>query len=330
MKNRAEKAKKAGKTIGIVLALVAAGFLITTLVTWGTHQSTQTYTYNASNYQWSFSVKSEQISIVYTDNVSAPVVNVQIDFDYSGGILGDDNPNGIYDIVFDMNAGIFSLTKKLVYPVLFIIDRTVVTVTLREDITYDLTLRASSGAVKINIPENVTLNGLDMVASSGVARVTATKTNFTNGLSVNADSGNVVMSLVNCDFGGDITGDVDSGFSKVSITNAAYTNDINLILSADSGDIDLDIIQLTDPGANVSASMVASSGTISIDFQLEDSYAGATFNSGVDSGDVFYPSPIGFTRVFNVLSSTNYPSGIDYNFVCAIGSGTIIVDAELV
>ncbi len=279
-----QKARKAFVSAVLVLALVGAVFSVVTVITWGSYKGNATYSYDpavpSTSDTWSFSVDVADLDVKYTSNVSAPEVQVDVQYDFAGGFLAGKAPADLFSITWDNSSGIkvFSLNSKnwWSFPMF---QNNLVTVTLKSGINYSITLSTSTGFGQVAVPDNENLTSLSITTSTGAAKAvlgenvsvsgpvtlhaSTGSASFTMGdgstigglLDVSASTGAASITTLNGELAGGVSLDSSTGSANLTLDGTTLGNDILVDTSTGGAFVSLTNITLTmDIDLNVSVS----------------------------------------------------------------------------
>ncbi|MFX0098934.1 MAG: hypothetical protein ACFFCS_05085 [Candidatus Hodarchaeota archaeon] len=359
-----KKKSKAGRVVATVILLLivisSGGFAFLVLVTWDNLAGQGSYVHpgpGSTESAWIFEVETaEMVNLTFTSNLSAPEVSIDIDYDVSGAFLKGQTIADYYNETFDNASAVkkFSLERKNNWNFM-VFDRTVVTITLREDVNYSLTVWIVTGSINLEIPDNQTLDKLNVSSVTGSLSLTignnvsisgSTDFNTVTG-SVNADIGNVnfaegidirvVTGSVNADLidsiiGGNSNVVTTTGSLDISLANVTYTQDVSLNFETVTGSVDLDIVQLVDIGANITSVVDVVTGSIGVNYQGNSTLngTGVYFVGDTTTGSVNYDNQGGFTQAGPMFFSTGYSSGNYYDFDLDTVTGSVDVEGLMV
>jgi len=205
-----------------------------------------------------------------------------------------------------------------------------IVVTLRTDITYALDVMTTTGNIKVNIPENVTVDDLFLTTTTGNSALYANNATLTKGLSSAITTGNQIINLTNCVIASDISHIGTTGNVNVNLYNLEYSIDVVVDLETTTGNINFNIYQYKAMGANVTGYITATTGNINIAYVDTIASVGAGFNGAATTGNVNYINSGGFTESgINDFESTDYSSTFNtYTFDVETTTGNINVDGQ--
>lgn len=233
----------------------------------------------------------------------------------------------------------------------------IITVTLRTDVIYDIDATTATGAIEMVIPDEVILNDTSLTSSTGSVKLTtlgnnefqgkvglqtstgsvdlfAKNTNFTHGFEAITSTGSLLLNYTNCIMGNDLTGVVSTGKIIFKSYNMYYSKDIDLKLETSTGNIDAEIYQDINMGANVTGSMKTSTGSIDVLYKDSIANTGVKFTSSIGVGSINY-TPHATMEITgglgSIYSSLNYGiATYKYTFALTTSTGSVDVDVQSV
>ena len=135
-------------------------------------------------------------------------------------------------------------------------------VTLKADIVYDINLTVLEGNAEISVPFGVSVNNI----------------------TVSSITGNIMLDFNHGIIGGTITGNTTNGNIILNVNDEVYFRDSAWVLTVGTGDINLEIYQYRDMGANVTCSAETTNGNIFIFYKDRNPNVGAIIET---YGDVY-------------------------------------------
>ena len=232
-----------------------------------------------------------------------------------------------------------------------------ITVTLRTDVIYDIVATTATGAIEMSVPDEVILNDTSLTSSTGSVKLTtfgnnefqgnvglqtstgsvdhfAKNTNFTHGFEAITSTGSLLLNFTNCFMGEDLTGIVSTGNVIFKSYNMYYFKDIDLNLQTSTGNIDAEIYQYINMGANVTGSMKSSTGSIDVLYRDSLANTGVKFTSSIGVGSINY-IPHATMEITgglgSIYSSFNYGiATYKYTFAFTTSTGSVDVDGQSV
>ncbi len=344
--------------IFLIITIVGSGiFGVVTMMNWGLSEGSADYYYeNASPSSVEalrFNVGTSDIIINYTTSPSAPVAEIHLDYYVAGGFVNDKAFDEIYYLNWDNTSGVKSFFLYIKpFAGWVMIQNTNIYVTLRSDVTYEITVEVSTGDIILNIPDDaivdkVALTGstgsIEMNAGSNVAfqdTLTATTSTgdvgiiaedstFSSDIFATTSTGNVDFNFNNCTFNGDFNVLLSTGHFSLDLYNPQYQSDQIWDISTSTGSINIDIYQYLPMLNDITADFQTSTGDISIDYNGNDTVVGARFVSSISTGNYYYDNLGGFLKSNSLFESLGYDSALSkYTFTLGVSTGNIYVAGE--
>lgn len=230
-----------------------------------------------------------------------------------------------------------------------------ITVTLRTDVIFDIGATTDIGAIEMSIPDEVNLNGTSLTSSTGTVKLNtlgnnefqgkvglqtstgsvdllAKNTKFNHGFEAFTSTGSLLLNFTDCSMGDDLTGIVSTGSVTFKSYKMVYDKDINLKLETSTGNIDAEIYQYINMGANITGSMKSSTGSIEVLYRDSLANTGVKFTSSIGTGTINYidHATMEITGgLGSIYSSINYEiATYKYTFTLATSTGSIDVDGQ--
>jgi len=238
------------------------------------------------------------------------------------------------DILYSIDGDVS--TGKLLFS---IPDNTTLSTVLLGGSTGDITLGIGNGTV---FQENFTIG-----VSTGSIEIYGNDVEFQEKFITTASTGDIHVAGHDFRFKDDLYADVSTGSITFIFTNPQFGDRVELYAS--TGDIYVNLIepeynvaestwigdistgsftmmitQSTPMGTNVTATIGASTGDISIDVNLESSI-GARFLSSVSTGSYSYSNAGGFETLGSVFQTITFPRTSNYYFTLDVTTGDIDV-----
>ncbi len=352
----------------VAVCVVAAGttFGILVFTTWGEIDYENTYYYEPSSPSSieRININSDIGSILINYNQTPTDYYAKIDLKINiEGILvkGSSFSDFFYPISWENESSpetTFTLDAKATTWFIFGIFRQVqINLTLRTDVVYDLHMLTSTGAISMNVPENVIVNNtilgtstgsvflnvskntsfqgdIGLSTSTGPVKFYAREVNFTHDLITYTSTGNIVLNFSRCSIGGHLRGTVSTGYISFNSYNMKYEEGYNWKLESSTGNIGVNIIQYTEMGATITGSVQTSTGNINIYYKDNLASIGAKFTCSTSTGLKNY-TPIGSGGFSEsgvepkTITSNDYDTAINkYTFTATTSTGNINVHAE--
>ena len=227
-----------------------------------------------------------------------------------------------------------------------------ITVTLRTDVVYDLYASSATGAIEMNIPQNVVLNRtilhsstgslymktsnnvtfngqVSLKSSTGASRIYASGTEFKGGYHQESSTGAIILNFTNCIMGDDIKGIASTGSITFKSYNMEYTKNLNFNLESSTGSINVNIYHYTNMNANITSTIESSTGSVHIIYRDSIADIGVRFSSSSSTGSISYTSDPTMEELGYVYQSLNYGMALQkYTFTLTTSTGSISVDGE--
>jgi hypothetical protein len=361
--------KKVHKTVLFVVAacLVTAGtaFGVLVFTTWGAIDYENTYYYNpgapSSVERINLNCDIGSLLIKYNTTPTDYYAQVDLDIHLEGILVKDSSFSDFFYIpVWDNVSSpiTFTLDAKATTWFYFGLLRQVkINLTLRTDVVYDINTQASTGALSMIVPEDVTLNNTylasstgrislnaannvvfqsDVILSSSTGSISlyANHVNFSKDLKVYSSTGSQYFNVSNCLIGEDFVCISSTGSIDFNSYNMKYTDGNLWYFESSTGDIDVTILQYTSIGSNVTGSILTSTGSIDIYYRDNSASLGASFYCSTSTGTNSY-NPVGvggFTQSGENpkdITSDDYASANNrYTLTLTSSTGSINVAAE--
>jgi hypothetical protein len=113
------------------------------------------------------------------------------------------------------------------------------TVTLRTDVTYKLTATSATGEIQVTIPNQVSVDDIDITSSTGEISLNANEVAFTKGFSTESSTGSHTIGLTNCAIGGDFAIVASTGSTSLNAIGVTFGNGLSSITSTGRNVVDL-------------------------------------------------------------------------------------------
>lgn len=337
------------------------GILVTT--SWGEFEYSDTYLFKPISpspvEKVSINGNAGNIIINYNTTPTDYYVKLDLRIRISGGFIkGKSFKDFFKRIIYNNTPKVNSVTEvdfeldKTPVNSLFLISQSItIDVTLRTDVIYDIDTLSSTGSVSLNIPDNivihksilktstgsvslladknVTFNGyVEMSTKTGSIILFAKNTNFTQGLTTSTKTGLLTLNFTKCIIGNDIGGVVTTGNITLKSYNMEYSQNCSWAFETSTGSINAEIYQYDNMGANVSGSLLVSTGNIDVIYKDNKSNIGASFLGTWSTGSYVRTSSGGFTATnSNPFFSLDYATAINiFTLNLTISTGSIEVD----
>lgn len=343
------------KIVLIIAAVIvvsgASIFGIIVAVNWGRFEYSDTYYYQGAPPPIeSLSLNSDigAINIKYNTTPTNYIVKIDLDIRIEGGFVAGKSFSDFFENIIWVNDSspiTFGLDKKpttgFIFPLIYNI---IINVTLRTDIIYDTTAFTSTGAVNMDVPDNIIVNNtilgtstgsihinaaenttfqgnLGMTTSTGSVALYAKQTNFTHGLTAFTSTGSLVLNFTDCIIGDNLIGTVSTGSITINSYNMEYIKNSHWDFETSTGSIDINVYQYIEMGANITGSLESSTGSIDLYYIDNLDSVGAKFTGSTSTGAVTYSS-IG-TGGFNVIGSLTSKTITSINYDIALYTYTL-------
>lgn len=201
-----------------------------------------------------------------------------------------------------------------------------INLTLRTDLLYDLYLDVYHS--EINIDEDLSINELIIDTYSGDIELNINETDI-NQISINIPQSRVfTLELNQCNISNIINITSTTADIRLNSFNSKCSNDIEWFVTSINGNIDTKIYQSEEIGANISASILSSSGNINIEYFDSLSTIGALFNASKYMAS-FQTSNLGGFEMdgVNIFKSTDFTSA-KYIFMFDLICSEITVEGQ--
>ncbi|MFX1592565.1 MAG: hypothetical protein ACFFCL_07725 [Promethearchaeota archaeon] len=319
------------KTTIVILILVIFGFsLIITIPIF-------IISYNLSNY----GIIDENLTFMYVPsspstvnelNINIDIGNVEIryiypPFDYYAKVEVDIEMMGkgiveksyldFFDVSWENESSFVNfnlLLKSDINPIeiLPLIKNITIIIELNAEIIYDLRIDIDQGNFEISVPWGATISNL----------------------LVNITYGNILYYLNQCTIEGNITGSTQKGILELKTSDAQYNRNSIWTLSTHDGNMDIEIKQYKDMGANITGKASSSnSGIFRLIYEDNKTSIGAMF---ILQPPPDWVSPVDYPGFYTdfftervVLTSYDFPAENFYNLsLSIIGSGYFDIDIK--
>ena len=310
---------KKGILIIIATGIISLSFIISTIpIQFISHQLS---TYDTINEELNFPYSPSSPSSIETLELNVDVGNVEIVYvsppvnyhakiDVSIEMSGQNIPGKSYldyfNIVWQDSSSQANFTFELLSESWF--DRSIwstknvnIVVNIRKDIVFDIIATVNEGDIRVTVPW----------ASS-----------FKN-LLVKVTNGDIFYDFKYCTIEGNIIGIINTGNLTLETYNVQYTLNNILNLSTQYGDIDIEITQEIEMGANITGSVALPAGDLKLIYKDDNSNIGALFKF-LGTG-LFFPATEGFKEELidndYLCRSIDYPAKHNYDLFFNCGGG---------
>jgi len=328
--------------IGAIVGGTALGFVITGFATSGSIDDSFTFYHTSGSpspvEQLSLNADIGNFDIRYNTSSTPYLAKVEVSIKISGLFMAGKT----YTNFFTVNTSWFQNTTT---PTSFDLEakpgvwfdpsywfksyNITIVVTLRDDITYALDVMTTTGNIKVNIPENVTVDDLLLTTTTGNSALYGNGANLTKGISSATTTGNYIINLTNCIIEDDISHLGTTGNVNVNLYNLEYSTDVAFNLQTTTGNINFNIYQYKAMGANITGFIDVTTGNININYIDNIASIGARFVSTVTTGNINYINSGGFEELGTIFRTLNYNSALyKYTFDLDTTTGNINVDGQ--
>lgn len=245
----------------LIITIPATTFLVG-FSNYGKIDETSTFYYLPSNFtpveELSLNTDVGNIEVQYITTPTNYYVKVDVNVEIICSNVEGKSYLDFFDIDWQNNSSpiAFSMVSKsdpLVDSSSWTIKNLSIIVTLRADIAYDLNLTVLEGNTEILVPFGV----------------------FVNNIAVRSFIGNIKYDFNYCVIGGNITGNTTNGNIILNAYDVEYFQDSTWVLTTEMGDIDLDILQYNDMGANVTCRAETTNGSLYLTYKDSNPDVGA-------------------------------------------------------
>ncbi|MFX1292488.1 MAG: hypothetical protein ACFFAG_16210 [Promethearchaeota archaeon] len=266
------------------------------------------------------------IEIKYITEPVDYCVRIKMNIEMIGSNLAGKSYFDYFNIVWQNTSGIVNFTMKLKtnidhVEVLSVIKNVNITVALKADVICDINaLIYFQGNVGITVPWRFTIGNI----------------------LINISKGDINYYFSNCIIEGEITGIVqETGSIKLETNNVEYKNNSLWTLTAEIGNIVIEINQDKTMGANITGTVVTNIGNYRLVYLDNNVDVGAQFILCANQDDVPFHQKlteiVGFEEpVLNVvdgidvytLNSNDYPTLNNYNLSFSLPNGYYDIDLQ--
>jgi len=344
----------------IVAACIVTGgtaFGVVIATTWGEYEYADSYYYKPGAplpiERLNLICDIGKINVKYNTTPTDYYVQVDLDIKIVGGFVeGKIFSDFFYPIEWvNISTPIsFELDAKANPVFIFgLSHRITLNVTLRTDVVYNINAFSSTGAINMNVPDNIIINNtslststgslvlnsaknttfqgtLGISTSTGSINIYAKQANFTHGLTAYTSTGSLILNFSQCIIGDNLKGTVSTGSITVKSYNMRYVKDCNWNIHTNTGSIDIEILQYIEMNANITGTIGTSTGSVDVKYDDSLSSIGSRFTCSVSTGSIIY-TPLGtggMSKVGGVISSGDYGDATNkYTFGVSTSTGSI-------
>jgi len=217
---------------------------------------------NASSFEkLNINVDTGNIKIIYVDTHVPYHVKIDVNVQLGGSDLAGKSSldffnfiwlnlsspvNYSMEIISDSWFGTSTLLTKIVN----------IIISIRKDIALGINATVNEGIIELTIPYGVSVKNID--------------------LNING-AGDLMCNFYSCTIEGNVTGGVNEGYINFNSYNTMYTQSSILSLTLGRGDLDMNIDQYVDLGANVSGTLAINDGDVALRYDDNNDNVGARF-----------------------------------------------------
>ncbi len=363
--------KKSNRIVLIIVAVcIVTGGTAFGVLFWGTHGVVpykNTYYYNPETpspiERININCDIGSIEINYNKTPTDYYAQIDLDIQIKGILVeGKSLQDFFYPIIWQNESTeviSFVLDAKASTWLTFSISQRVkISLTLRSDIIYDINTLTSTGSISMDIPDNSILNNTKLSTSTGSISLNAAKdttflgnveiststgsvalyakqVNFSHSLRAFTSTGSLSLNFSKCFIGNNLVGTVSTGSILFNSYNMKYSDDYIWSLKTSTGSIDVNIIQYTEIGSNITGAIQTSTGSIDVYYRDNSANIGAKFTGSTSTGSIDY-NPIGVGGFIETggstsktITSNDYSSTINtYTFSLTTSTGSVEVIGE--
>ncbi len=307
----------------IVAACVVAGgtaFGVLVFTTWGEIEYENTYLYKPSSpssiERININADIGSVLIRYNETPTDYYAKIDLDVHIQGILVKDSSLSDFFHpIIWDNTSTpitTFTIDSKATTWFIFGVFRQIqINLTLRTDVIYDLNVLSSTGAINMKTPDNIILNNtilststgsivldasknitfqgdVGLSSSTGLVALYAKDVNFTHDLISQSSTGSQILNFSRCSIGGHLTGISSTGFLDFNSYNMKYSEGHNWSLESSTGYIEVTILQYANMDANITGSILSSTGAIDIYYRDNSASIGAMFTCSTSTGTNSY------------------------------------------
>ena len=276
---------KAGKIMAIVLIvlIVASGVSLLTSSHQCDIQEDRSYTYAPdvipAELGFSFDVSSAEVVFQFNSTPMEEIIMIDAQFDFSFRGSEDSILEEVYDIMWDTSEtsvlfGVYQ-TDWFNWAMW---DQSIIIVTLRTDVVYDLDIDTGSGSVSVDVPKGVDFTHLGINSGSGSIHLKMNgSSSIANDLSIDVGSGGIQASIKDTVIQNGFYADTGSGSLYLALDGVNLSSGLDL--NTGSGNIDLSIVH-----SLLSNGIVSDTGSGTVSFELINTTLGGDFDVDIGSG----------------------------------------------
>ncbi len=194
----------------------------------------RTYTFNIDpglvTMDFDFDISSADVEYSYNSTPMENAIVIHATFDYSIRSFSQMPIDKLYTITAENGAdsASFIIDRRSIFSYSFW-DRSEISVMLRTDLDYDLSIKTGSGNIDALFPSNTDFTSVHAETGSGDLSVAfAGNHSLSDSLSLNAGSGNIDLTAESMILGSDFTAETGSGEMDISFTAVRIHGDVRL------------------------------------------------------------------------------------------------------
>ncbi len=340
-----KKSRRKWAVVFIVIGLIMVSVLVWYVIAYEDADEHIYYSYDPETTPDSLTLEIVMsgggIEINFTTNPSDPVVYIDYHKRWEGAVISQPS--------FSSSSTKVSFRSGYVWGE----SNSELTITLRSDVTYSFDTKTSDGGLNlVSDTSDVTFGTFTLDTLNGGSNLFISNATISGKIEATTEEGGTNFFFTNCTLR-DIDASSRYGSSNVFLTNCTVGNikltsdsggvnifsqnltiisDITWTLNTDKGGIDLDIIQMTSLGADVTVNVkIEDRGDIDSSFEGNASYLRAKYKASVTVGSVTLTNGVGFeSPVSGAMESSNYGNeALDQFFIdLTTIEGDIEVEAE--
>jgi len=317
--NRATRPELVRKhKVGKIIALVIIVLMISSGVSFFASsvqyeiQADRTYTYGSevipAELDFLFDVSSAEIVYQFNSSPIDDIIKIEANFDFEVRGMEELSLEEFYDIVWETSESsvLFGVYQKEWFH-WKMLDQSIITVTLRNDIEYGLDIDTGSGSISVDVPEGINFSNLDIYTGSGSVYLDLNgSSSISNDLNLGTGSGNIHVDIKNTTIKNSLEADTGSGSLDLVFSDVDLSNTLNL--ETGSGNMEIFIIN-----SKLSNGIISDTGSGSGWYELTNTILSGDFDVDIGSG--------GFTLISEDISLLN-----NINWDIDGGSGNVNID----
>lgn len=320
-------------TAGIVIVFVVIG----NLGSMGTYEEDFTYYYTPASpstvEEVRLNVDVTEIIVKYNTTPTNYYAKAEMHFSLVGiGVEGKTYTDFFEPIVWQNTTSPLMFTLEAIPDIWISFPASIqnrLTVTFRTDVTYKLQATSATGAIQITIPNQISVDDIDITTATGAVLLNANGVTFTKGISSETSTGSNTIDLTDCIIEDDITIESTTGSKVFNANDLTYNGDCTWDISGSTGSCEINIDQNSDLGAEVIGTIESSTGSVAITYTDTNANVGATLAASSSTGSICFTSTSGgFAESGDSFTSSDYPTTNNYDLTLTTSTGIITVDAS--